>query len=503
MRSGVETTTGGRVARRLPPLLAALALVGAACSSTTRRADEFQPSPSSSATDLIQPSAAASTIAPSPGVTPTGSSNAPFVSGGGGGVKANPPAGASFDRTPGLGVKGTTISIGAFEIKNGADFTAAFGIKGLKGVDARAAQDALVKYINAHGGIGGRTAKPLYHQLDATSTDTYAAMAQAACEDFTRDRPVFAVIAGTVDSAQCLADGKTITINDADAGGDEAFVRKLGDYYYGPGQLNYDRKAKAWADGLAALGFLSGSNRYGLVYYSVPGMPQSIPRSLDPALKKHGVTITDTDKIEIHWPDSTQDAGSTIAEIQNAVLKFKTGNVTHVLLYDVNATMATFFMKQADGQEYTPSYGLESDSHLEFQNVNVPHRQLAKAVAVGWRHQEDVTNAKPVNESERLCLDILHKAGVELPDVGSTAQAISLCDMWFFLTAGLNAAPASNVKGFRIGVESLGRTFISPRTYGTLFADGRTHDGVAATNGVTYSMSCECWTLKGARRTLA
>jgi len=154
-------------------------------------------------------------------------------------------------------VKGNKIYIGAFELKNSAAFAAGFGIKGLQGVDARKAQDAIARYINTHGGMGGRTAVPLYHELDATSTDTYAAIAQAACEDFTRDREVFAVVAGTADSAQCLTDGKVLTINDADAAGDEAFVKRLGPYYYGPGQLNYDRKAAAWGEGLASLGFLS------------------------------------------------------------------------------------------------------------------------------------------------------------------------------------------------------------------------------------------------------
>ncbi|MBI4729976.1 MAG: ABC transporter substrate-binding protein [Acidobacteria bacterium] len=483
--------------------MAVLVLVAATCSSTTQRARELEPVPDPSDAESVGSSVPPSAVGPSASGTPTGSGSVPFVSDGGGGARARLPTEVSFDLAPGRGVKGNEISIGAFEVKNGAEFVAAFGVKGLQGVDARAAQDAIVKYINSHGGMGGRTAVPLYHELDATSTDTYAAIAQAACEDFTRDREVFAVVAGTVDSAQCLAEGKTITINDADAAGDEVFVRRLGRYYYGPGQLNYDRKAKAWADGLAALGFLSKSNHYGLVYYDVPGMPQSIPRSLEPALKKHGVTIAAEDRVEIQWPDSTPDAGATIAEIQNAVLRFKTRNVTHVLLYDVNATMATFFMKQADGQEYTPYYGLESDSHLEFQNVNVPHRQLAKAIAVGWRHQEDVTDAKPVNESERLCLDILHRAGVELPDVGSTGQAITLCDMWFLLKAGLDAAPASNVDGFRLGVESLGQRFVSPRTYRTLFSDARAHDGVAATNGVIYRMSCECWVLSGAHRAVA
>jgi len=484
-------SANARAATRTAAMLVAIMLAAVACSSTNRQAREAEPGQSPAGPDLV------GSGDPVPGSSADASASAipsvPFVSSSTGPAPKTS-GGIGIDLSPGRGVKGNKISIGAFEIENRAEFIAAFGVKGLQGVDARKAQDAIVKYLNANGGLGGRAAVPRYHSLDATSTDTYAALAQAACEDFTRDREVFAVVAGTIDSARCLADGDVITINDADAAGDETFIKGLGKHYY--------RKAKAWVEGLAELGFLSKSKHYGLVYYDVPGMPRSIARSLDPALKKHGVSIATDDRIEIHWPDSTPDAGATIAEIQNAVLRFKSRDVTHVLLYDVNGTITTFFLRQADSQEYTPFYGLESDSHLEFQNLNVPHRQLAKAVAVGWRHQEDVTNAKPANASERLCLDILRKAAVELPDVGSTAQAIMLCDMWFFLKAGFDAAPAPNVDGFRLGVEGLGQRFLSPRTYVTRFARGRTPDGVAATRNVAYRMSCECWELKGKLRSL-
>lgn len=414
----------------------------------------------------------------------TGASPVPGVTGGG------PVRGGSL----GVGVTKTTVTVGAFELKNGTEFLAAFGVKGGAGLDNRAAQNALASYINAHGGLGGRRVEIVYHALDATSTDTYAAIAQAACADFTQDHHVFAVIGAPFQMVPCLDMRGVVALGKDDQAGDAAFLAKYQAIYYAPSSLGYERKARAWVAGLAQQGFL-GRGTFGLLYYDVDGMPASVASSLRPAMKAHGVAFAR--EIEIPFPQSTADAASTVAAIQSAVLRFKTEGIDHVLLYDVNGTMPVFFMREADSQQYEPRYALNSDSHLEFARNNVPAAQLRQAVGVGWRPSEDVTKVQAANSSDARCRQIMTKSGIKLPDSATAAAAVTLCDLWFFLKDGLDRTEAPNAAGFRSAVEGFGTTWMSPRTYTTRFASGRPHDGVAAIRNVAYRESCSCWELAG------
>jgi hypothetical protein len=75
-------------------------------------------------------------------------------------------------------------------------------------------------------------------------------------------------------------------------------------------------------------------------------------------------------------------------------------------------------------------------------------------------------------------------------------MALDLCDIWFLLKAGFDRANAPNASGFRAGVESLGTSYVSPRTYATRFGPGR-HDGVAATAPSKYDDKCGCFVASG------
>lgn len=388
------------------------------------------------------------------------------------------------------------VEIGAMYVSNGQAFLEAFGVSGGATLDTKAAHEALVAAINADGGMGGHPVDLVLHELDATSTESYSSLAQKACVAFTEDHDAIAVAGATFQMIHCLADHGAIGVDNADNIGGSAFMREVDDYYYSTSSMNYDRKAAAWLTGLDATGYLDEGGTFGLIHYDVPGMPESVDTVIEPDLAERGIELEV--RVEVTFPDSTSEAGGTVAQIQNAVLQFQSRGVDHALIYDVNATMPVFFMQQAESQGYRPRYGLETDSHLNFMLQNVPASQLVDSVAVGWRPIDDQLQRVASTPSELRCRSILEEAGIEIADHSSLEAAMNVCDWWFFLDHVYDRmGGAIDVPTFAATVEGMGSAYASPRTFSTSFSPGRTHDGAAEVQPLAYDEDCPCYVPTG------
>lgn len=398
-------------------------------------------------------------------------------------------------RLPSAGRDDAPLAFGAFSFSNGAAFLGAFGVS-TDTVDMAKAQDAILAYLNAHGGFGGRKGTVVYHQLDATSTKTYSQLAQEACTDFTEDHHVFAVVQASVEIIPCLVAHGVLGTNDGDAGGDVAWMRRYGAHYYLPGGMDWDTMSRAWVAGLSAQGYFTPKGTYGLIHYDLAGMSDSVDRTLKPELARHGITVKDT--YEIAWPGSTGEAGGTVAAVQNAVLKFQTDGIDHVLVNDINGTMGVFFLRAAQNQGYRPRYGLNSNSHLVFLLDNAPQAQLVNAVATGWRPYEDVSDQGAFNASAQRCMAIMTAAKIPMTSYGFRSTAANLCDQWFFLQASLAGRTGPLTPSlFRSGAEALASRWTSPRTWATAFGPAQVHSGAAAVSPVAYRADCSCWRRAG------
>src|SRR5437763_937118 len=79
----------------------------------------------------------------------------------------------------------------------GGAANAAIGAAGITQGDEKANDQIVIDDINAHGGVAGRKIVPIFHGLDATSTNTLDSQYQAACDDLTQYHKVFAAFAGS------------------------------------------------------------------------------------------------------------------------------------------------------------------------------------------------------------------------------------------------------------------------------------------------------------------
>ncbi|MDP9182055.1 MAG: hypothetical protein M3P04_04680, partial [Actinomycetota bacterium] len=110
-----------------------------------------------------------------------------------------------------------------------------FGIDAAFG-DGRKQAEAVVKYVNAHGGIAGRTVKPVYYTVDFGRAGSYTdgSFEAEACELWTNDNRVFAAVNNAMSRTallSCLAKQGVPGIHDG-MSIDEKRLATYRDYYY-------------------------------------------------------------------------------------------------------------------------------------------------------------------------------------------------------------------------------------------------------------------------------
>ncbi len=97
--------------------------------------------------------------------------------------------------------------------------------------------------------------------------------------------------------------------------------------------------------------------------------------------------------------------GLLFSQANNAVLKFRSAGVTHVITVPTGGALPFAFMPSAESQGYRPRYAMNSLEIPAFVDLNVPNAQLKDALAVGWLPTSDVLTPQRPNDNpaERLC----------------------------------------------------------------------------------------------------
>src|SRR3954447_8704301 len=91
------------------------------------------------------------------------------------------------------------LLIGVVNQRNAGAGDAALGADNSDPGSFRADYTAFIKYINAQGGIAGHPLKPVFAEFDATSPQSISTQEQAACDTWTHDNHVFAILVGQSD----------------------------------------------------------------------------------------------------------------------------------------------------------------------------------------------------------------------------------------------------------------------------------------------------------------
>jgi ABC-type branched-subunit amino acid transport system substrate-binding protein len=355
---------------------------------------------------------------------------------------------------------------------------------------------AIVGWINAHGGIGGRRVEHFVHVTDPLD-GTFDAQAQAACEDLAQDKKVFAVVSRSLTPSNvlpaCLAQHKVPLVWELHKVLTRGTTAKYRPFLYRPSLADGDRLAFI-VEGLARSGFYGRSARVAIVRYDTAEHEFVSKRIFRPALKKIGVSVVD--EAAVSEARGASDAGSVSAQSSNAVLRFQSSGVTHVLFVPTGAALPLLFMAAAEGQGFRPAYGLSTLDPPGFLAANHGASQLAKAAVVGWQPAIDTEaqyDPRPNTGASKLCHDIIRGAGFD----GAQARfAEPYCDGLFFLKRALERTGRISADALRIGVESIRGSFDSPWAFGSRFGPGR-YDGTAEVRNMKYNAACSCFNYAG------
>jgi len=471
----------------------------------------------------------ASSAGPSSGVAPAsagqpGPAGAPadgsggFAAGGSTSSGSVPVQGATI----GPGVSATTINIGLTVTDNSKAAAQALGASGagVGGGDLEAQYRIVLDDINAHGGVLGRKLHPIIYHYDATSTDSTDQQESAACSAWTQDTKVLAVAAGEASQSytlvRCLQKAGVIHVATGFTASDESTYGQF------PGfveiaSLDIDRMAAVWPSRLQTQGYFGGWDyrtgnasaatpvKIGIISFDDAASTRAVTSYLEPSLKALG--YKDFTYERVLFPKGEADNGTTISQIQNVVLKFRSEGVSHVLpVESQGAGVGGFFARGASGQRYYPRFGLTSGNGAQVLiGAGVwPTDELAGSMGYGWtpladvNYSDDPASGPDSNSSRQHCVKLMKAHGQTVSDTITERQVVETCDQLYFLADLLNRAGAPNREAFLSAVNGIGGGFAAGETFSTNFASGQ-HDGVAAGRPFGYVASCTCFRYAGGR----
>jgi hypothetical protein len=443
-------------------------------------------------------------IASASGSSGGGSTGAKVSSVGGGGTSgsgSNPP-----------GVTDTTITIGVPYAVNGAAANAALGAPGITQGDEKADAQILIDDVNAHGGVAGRKLVPVFHAVDATSTDTADAIAQSICSDFTQDHHVFVAFVGNQATLlKCLMDAGVVVLND-DVSAADSQTFKDNPYFVMISAFNLDRIAKAEIPALVAQDYFSGWDpslgaarpapkaKTGVITWDDPNFVRANKGSFLTGLASAGYSPDQNDIVYITPPQRTSDDGAAEAQVANAVLKFRSDGVDHVLIFDSSAGLSLFFLESAQSQHYFPRYSVNSQNGPQalMDTGAIQKQQLVGSVGIGWfpildiSTAEDPDNGPYSNPSRQKCIKLMTDHGQSFSDANAEGVALLYCNSyWFLQRIFSNTGGQVNRPAFLAGIKATGSSFQSTITFGTRFSD-TAHDGAAFVRYYAYDDACGC-----------
>jgi hypothetical protein len=455
-------------------IVAVAALLAVSCSSTARP-KLSAPAPTAGAATPAVPEATGVAPAPAasaranPAPAKRASSKVSIVQSAAGPVVALQPGGS--------------VLIGVHYSENLDAAYAALGAQRTS-VDFIAVANAIKDHINRNGGMGGRRLEIDLWGSDPLRDD-FDVLAQQACEHFTQDKKVFAVVSGAVlpsmVTPKCFADRRTPLAWEYYIPMDEQAFTPYMPFLYQPFSV-VGKRLGIFVDGLAEIGYFDPGAKIGLVRYDTDIHKRITDNVLKPRLAARGLSIADEQAIKS--PPNARSAGEAAAQVSSAVLSFKRNGITHVLFVPTGGAVPFVWMQAAQSQGFQARYGLTSLDYPYFVQGQAPAGTLSRAMGVGWMPANDVAppQAPPDHPTEE-CFRITNTR------VNDVAR---FCDGLFFLKAVFDRGGITTQADVQRVAESLAESFRSHWTFRTKLAAGR-HDGAAAWRPFGFDDACRCF----------
>ena len=368
---------------------------------------------------------------------------------------------------------------------------AQFGVAGLPDVSTQEI-DAIVRQVNASGGLAGHPIDPVYHKTDPLD-GSFDVQNQETCAAFTEDEHVEIVLANALSPSKvlmhCLADKRVplvwelhmMQITNAES-------TSFANYLYRPSMPNVERQGFV-IDGLQRSGFFAKGAKVGILRWDLPEFERLSEKVFRPRLRAHGVNVVAEYRIDM--PQTSTQAANAAGQASSAVLEFRQKGVTHVLFVPSGGAIPLVFLPAAASQGYYPPYGMASTDAPWFLAQNFPEEQLRDSHVVGWAPLLDGDQDVVRTASYRRC-----RAALATAKLTWDPYLEPFCDGLYFMQQALRDAPAVSVGSLRSGAERIGSSFESPYVFRTRF--GPRHDGPMQARILRYDTSKGHFVYRGA-----
>lgn len=428
-----------------------------------------------------------SVTAPGNATAPTADLTAPGASGPGG------TAGKAAQINPKL----PPIEIGTYYLQGGGAALAAAGFAGVVIPDNKPYFDDMVKYLNAHGGLGGRLIKPVEFKYESGG-DPHAQDA-AACTDFTQDHHVYLVVGGISSGAGDLPACLTkhgVPLIGANLGGDARYFAENHQFIYEPGQANFTIGLTTLVNNLWSRNFFPATTKVGVVQYEGPTYDHAVDDGLVTALAQHGMQVAARVKVT-----SNTDNSIIARDSANAVLRFSTQGINRVFFMAPGGAVATYFMNAASTQNYHPRYGIWSADSPYVLAITAAKDQLRNSTGIGYQPGLDVASTQDPTASTpaaKACQKFWSERGQNDNSGLNSALKRAMCDGFNTLlrAVAFNSHTLTSTVALEAGYNAIGTGYSPAATFLMRFAPGG-HDAANGYRQLDYKSGCSCYVYNG------
>jgi ABC-type branched-subunit amino acid transport system substrate-binding protein len=378
----------------------------------------------------------------------------------------------------------------------------AFGVNVSSDLSSQDIYAAAVAEMNKTGGVNGRKIEPVYSNTDTASAN-WDVDFQAACEKFTKDNKVVAVL------------GYTFVWLD----GFEACLAKAGVAHLYGGYTPGDRRAQrehpllvstthpdlenAWLTvmgGAVTSGQLKPSNKLGIIVDSCAHGDRAFDAVVPAYLHSHKIPY---ETFRSDCSTGSSDNGRAANEIAAAALQFRSHGDDTVYVAGVPALL---FATYAESQHWSPSY-LMNDAGAAFEGI-APNSLLKNFHGYGWMPTVDVNPSHqpaPRNATQKKCLAMLSAQGLQPASVNDFMLAYTTCDALFMYAAALQLTGGhTDASAVSQALAAVAPKFETASTYG-----GRAQitsvqrGGAAVWREWGFADNCNCFVYKGSEHALS
>ena len=428
------------------------------------------------------------------GCASKGGSTATSGSGAGG---PNSVAGGAADQ-PSQGVTADSVSVGYLIVDIGElSKNLGFVVVDDGGYEnVKKGVQAVVDYVNAHGGAGGRKINPVFRPY--TGQNDSPEFAEAQCRAFTQDSQVFAVVMDGQfqnNARPCYQAARTIMLDQTPVPLDKEAYDQFSPYLWSTSLPRYDLFTKSLLTTLQSTGFFTGATGVAVVAPDSEVGRRISSQLAVPYLQSIGVTKTSQffiDVSNVGTLGATTSAALTGAKTQgiNRVITLGGERIEAVMLADVSAEElnARYSITSYDNP---PFFVDNPDTIVTKSRVGMVGLGIAPSLDARLNSSPEVF-PNPQRPNEGLCKQIVDGAGAAPPTTNRENYRVvfQFCDATLMLKAALDKAPKQlTPNAFRDAMWSLGTSYSSALNYGINWSPG-VYAPVNVVRGIYWDDTC-------------